>query len=79
MDMEMEPTASFRMIRLGQASEGNLYEDVALKAGYETVRHGKGRGRESTQLKGSECVADTNQDRTGQDQEVRHTKTVKKE
>lgn len=64
--LEKEPTASSRMIHLGQASEGNLYGERALEAGYETVRHGKGRE--------GEPLAER---RTGQDQEVRHAKAVR--
>lgn len=61
----MEPTVSSRMIHLGQASERNLYEEIALKAGHETVWPGKGKEKANTWLKGSVRVADTKQDRIG--------------
>lgn len=61
----MEPTVSSRMIHIGQASEGNLYEERALKADHETLQPGKGKERANTWPKRSVRVADTKQDRTG--------------
>lgn len=73
---------SSRMIRIGQASEGNLYEERALKADHETLQPGKGKERANLSFvcipgRKDQYVWQT-PSRTGQDQEVRHKKTVNK-
>lgn len=45
--LELEPTVSSRMVHLGQANQGSLYEEKALEAGYKKVRDRKGGGMES--------------------------------
>lgn len=38
--LELELTVSSRMVHLGQANQGSLYEEKALEAAYKKMRHG---------------------------------------